>query len=106
MVTHVDFKAGDIEHGVISVPSPLPGKYFVMAENGVGGKALEFFLRNVVYADDAFATGAMPADAFERAAEAGGLGATRKRSGAVSARGWSVRWRPAVTATCAADSST
>ncbi|MEP6660948.1 MAG: FGGY family carbohydrate kinase, partial [Acidimicrobiales bacterium] len=58
MVTHVDFKAGDVEHGVISVPSPLPGKYFVMAENGVGGKALEFLLRNVVYADDAFATGA------------------------------------------------
>ncbi len=88
MVTHVDFKAGDVEHGVISVPSPLPGKYFVMAENGVGGKALEFLLRNVVYADDAFATGAMPADAFERAAEA--AASVRPGSGRVLFLPWLV----------------
>ncbi|MGD9702254.1 MAG: FGGY-family carbohydrate kinase [Acidimicrobiia bacterium] len=68
MVTHIDEKRGDLDHGLTSIPSPLPGRYFVMAENGVGGKALEFFLRNVVYADDAFATGGLPVDAFERAA--------------------------------------
>ena len=68
IVTHIDEKRGDLDHGLTSIPSPLPGRYVVMAENGVGGKALEFFLRNVVYADDGFATGTLPADAFERAA--------------------------------------
>jgi xylulokinase len=52
---------------LISVPSPVPGKYFIMAENGVGGRALDAFLHEIVYADDAFATGAVPADAFQRA---------------------------------------
>jgi len=47
IVTHVDHKAEDLDHFIISVPSPVPGRYFVMAENGVGGKALEFFVRNV-----------------------------------------------------------
>lgn len=67
IVTHIDRKDADLEHGLISVPSPLPGKYFVMAENGLGGKALEFFVHNVVYGDDALALGPMPDDAFERA---------------------------------------
>lgn len=67
IVTHVDHKTSDLAHGLISVPSPLPGRYFVMAENGVGGKALEFYLRNVVYADDALALGGWPDDAYERA---------------------------------------
>ena len=67
IVTHIDHKEADLDHGLISVPSPLPGKYFVMAENGLGGKALEFFVRNVVYGDDPLALGPMPDDAFERA---------------------------------------
>jgi xylulokinase len=54
IVTHVDGKASDLDHGLISVPSPLPGRYFVMAENGVGGKALEWFLDNV-YGGGSFA---------------------------------------------------
>ena len=64
IATHVDAKAADLAHGISSIPSPLAQRYFVMAENGVGGKALEFLLRNVVYADDAFATGAMPLASF------------------------------------------
>ena len=67
IVTHVDRKVSDLEHGLISVPSPVPGRYFVMAENGVGGKALEHFLREVVYADDPLALGPFPDDAFTRA---------------------------------------
>jgi xylulokinase len=66
IVTHVDDMRADREHGLLSVPSPLPGRYFVMAENGIGGKALEFFLTNVVYPDDAFALGEAPADAYAR----------------------------------------
>ena len=45
IVTNVDAKVADHEHGLLSMPSPLPGSYFVMAENGVGGRALEHWLR-------------------------------------------------------------
>jgi len=66
MVSHVNRKDTDLERGVLSVPSPL-GSYFVMAENGIGGRALEHWLRNVVYAADDFGTGAEPHDMYERA---------------------------------------
>jgi xylulokinase len=70
IATHIDRNDADLDHGLVSIPSPLPGKWFVMAENGLGGKALEVFVANVVYGDDALALGPMPADAFERAERA------------------------------------
>ena len=45
IVTNLDRKAADVDHGLVSVPSPLPNRWFVMAENGVGGRALELWLR-------------------------------------------------------------
>jgi xylulokinase len=65
IVTHVGDKRHDLAHGLTTVPSPLPGKYFVMAENGVGGKALDFFVNNLVFDDDGLSA-AIPEDAFER----------------------------------------
>lgn len=65
-VSHVGEKRGEIDRGILSVPSPVPRRYFVMAENGVGGRALEWFLRDVVYATDGFGDGSLPADAYER----------------------------------------
>jgi xylulokinase len=67
IVTHIEGKDGDLAHGLISVPSPVPGRYFVMAENGVGGRALDVFVHNIAYAEDAMAVGPIPEDAFERA---------------------------------------
>jgi xylulokinase len=49
-VSHVTEKRGEIDRGILSVPSPVPGRYFVMAENGVGGRAVEWFLREVLAA--------------------------------------------------------
>jgi xylulokinase len=66
LVSHINDKRGDLMGGILAVPSPLSGMYYVMAENGVGGRALEWFLRNIVYADDAFATAA-PTDVYDRA---------------------------------------
>jgi xylulokinase len=60
MITHVDFKRTDIRHSILSMPSPVPATYFVMAENGVGGAALEHFLQNVIFARDDF--GALTSD--------------------------------------------
>jgi xylulokinase len=37
-----------------------------MAEQGTGGKNLEHYLRNMVYAEDEFSTGSVPPDAYER----------------------------------------
>ena len=67
MVSHVAAKRADHAHAISAVPSPVGGQYFVMAENGAGGKALDFVLRDLVYADDALALGRFPDDAFERA---------------------------------------
>jgi xylulokinase len=54
MITHVDFKRTDVRHVILSMPSPVPDTYFVMAENGMGGGTLEYFLQNLVYARDQF----------------------------------------------------
>jgi xylulokinase len=66
MATHIGAKADDLEHGITSIPSPLSERYFVMAENGVGGRALEAWLHQVVFADDGFSVGPTPDDAFAR----------------------------------------
>ena len=54
MITHVGFKRTDIRHSILSMPSPVPATYFVMAENGIGGAALEYVLENVIFARDDF----------------------------------------------------
>jgi xylulokinase len=54
MITHVDFKRTDVRHAILSMPSPVPDTYFVMAENGIAGGALEHFLENLIYASDHF----------------------------------------------------
>lgn len=53
-VTHVDFKKTDILNSLVSMPSPIPGRNFVMAEAGIGGGALEYFLERLVFAQDGF----------------------------------------------------
>jgi xylulokinase len=54
MITHVDFKRTDVFNSIVSMPSPVPDTYFVMAENGMAGAALERFLTNIVYGSDHF----------------------------------------------------
>jgi xylulokinase len=52
LVTHIDRHRCDLRSGLLAVPSPLVGMYYVMAENGVGGRALEWAMRLFGYADD------------------------------------------------------
>lgn len=54
MITHVPYKKTDARHAILSMPSPVPDTYFVMAENGVAGGALEHFLEHLVFASDHF----------------------------------------------------
>ncbi len=65
MATHLPSKRQDIEHGLTSAPSPLPHSWFLVAENGIGGKALDVYVNNMVFADDGLGR---PADSGSYAA--------------------------------------
>lgn len=55
VLAFVDSLRADLTSNVFSMPSPHPGRYVVMAENGLGGRLLQHFLENLVFADDALA---------------------------------------------------
>jgi xylulokinase len=42
----------DLDHEVLSMPSPFPGEYLVWAENGLSGKVVEHVLEHIVHATD------------------------------------------------------
>ncbi|MCB0999129.1 MAG: hypothetical protein KDB40_07530 [Acidimicrobiales bacterium] len=52
MVTHVDEHRCDLGSALLTVPSPVPGRYYVMAENGIGGRALEWACHLFGYGHD------------------------------------------------------
>ena len=52
LVDVVDRPAADLDHEVLSMPSPF-GTYLVWAETGIGGRALEFALTSIVHGNDA-----------------------------------------------------
>ena len=52
MVSHIHEHRCDLGSGLLAVPSPLVGRYYVMAENGVGGRALEWAQRLFGFGDD------------------------------------------------------
>jgi xylulokinase len=66
LTCHIPFKKTDIFHMMASMPSPMKNKYLLIAEQGTGGKNLEHYLRNIVYAEDEFQTGPLPEDVFGR----------------------------------------
>jgi len=55
VLAHVGSKKSDLANGILSMPSPIAGRYMVMAENGLGAKTLDHFLRNIAFASDALA---------------------------------------------------
>jgi xylulokinase len=42
MVTHIGEQRNDVMSSLLTVPSPLPGQWYVMAENGLGGRAFDW----------------------------------------------------------------
>ncbi len=81
LTCHLPHKRTDPLHMIATMPSPLPGKHLLLAEQGAGGKCIEFFLNRLVYGRDAFAEDAvtgpdsgddtgntypLPADAYTR----------------------------------------
>lgn len=66
MTCHIPFKKTDIQHMMTSLPSPFESRYYLLGEQGTGGRCIEFYLKNIIYPDDEFQTGPKPDDAYER----------------------------------------
>ena len=70
---HVPYKKTDLFHNMASLPSPLPGRYFVANAQETAGACLEFVRDQLLFPDDGLGTGPIPDDFWprlERVAEA------------------------------------
>jgi xylulokinase len=63
---HVPFKKTDLFHGIASLPSPLPGKYYIADEQETAGACVDWLRDNVLYPDDALRETSVPADVYAR----------------------------------------
>jgi xylulokinase len=66
LTCHVPFKKTDVLHGVASLPSPLPGKYYVADEQETAGACLNYLRDRVFFPDDPLGSGPPPADVYRR----------------------------------------
>ncbi len=55
LIDTVDEKNTDLDHEVLSMPALDRDRYLVFAENGYGGKVVEYMLHKIVHAADALA---------------------------------------------------
>jgi xylulokinase len=55
VLAFADSLRADLDTNLFCMPSPLPGRYALMAENGLGARLLDHFLGNVVFAGDGLA---------------------------------------------------
>lgn len=66
MSCHMPFKKTDLAHMMTALPSAFPNRYILLGEQGLGGKCVEFFLKNILYDTDDFQMPAKPEDAYLR----------------------------------------
>ena len=64
LTCHVPFKKTDLLHGIASLPSPLPGKYYVADEQEVAGASLNWLRDNVFFPDDVLRQRPRPDDFY------------------------------------------
>ncbi|MDO9349059.1 MAG: FGGY-family carbohydrate kinase, partial [Anaerolineales bacterium] len=62
---HVPFKKTDLLHSMASLPSAIPGKYYIANEQECAGACLNFLRDNLLYAEDELRTGAPPGNIYE-----------------------------------------
>jgi xylulokinase len=65
LTCHVPFKKTDIVSNMASLPSAIPGRYFIANEQETAGACLGF-LKDLLFADDALASGPAPAGVYGR----------------------------------------
>jgi len=66
LTCHVPFKRTDLRSNMASLPSALPGRYFVANEQETAGACLTWLRDNVLHPDDPLDSGPAPADFFAR----------------------------------------
>jgi xylulokinase len=66
LTCHVPFKKTDLLRGVASLPSPIPGKYYVADEQETAGACLNYLRDRLFYPDDELGSGAAPPDVYRR----------------------------------------
>jgi xylulokinase len=72
VLAHMARKDTDFDSHLVSMPSPIRGKYLVIAENGLGGAALRHLVEGVLFADGALgdAVRERPYENLDRALDA------------------------------------
>ncbi len=63
---HVPFKKTDVFHNMASLPSSVPGRYFVVNEQETAGVSLTFLRDVFFYGEDALGDCPRPQDAYQR----------------------------------------
>ena len=66
LTCHVSFKKTDLGSNMASLPSALPGRYFVANEQETAGACLTWLRDNVLHPEDAMGSGPAPEDFFAR----------------------------------------
>jgi len=69
LTCHVPFKKTDLAHNMASLPSALPGRYFVGNEQETAGACMTWLRDDVLFRDDVLDPGPPPEDALERLGE-------------------------------------
>jgi len=69
LAAHVSFKKTDLFSTMATMPSGIKGRYLFWGDLLNTGKVLEFYLKNLVYAQDGFETGEIPDNIYERASQ-------------------------------------
>lgn len=64
LTCHVPFKKTDIFRGIASLPSAIPGRYFVANEQETAGACLTFLRDNIFFHKDDLLTGDCPSDVY------------------------------------------
>ncbi len=62
---HVPFKKTDIFHNIASLPSAIPGRYFIANEQETAGACLTFLLDNILYHKDELLSEEKPPDVYK-----------------------------------------
>ncbi|MGB1012628.1 MAG: xylulokinase [Nannocystaceae bacterium] len=66
LTCHVPYKKTDLFHSMASLPSALPGRYFIANEQETAGKCLSFLRDQVFFPQDELDSRAPPSDVFAR----------------------------------------
>jgi xylulokinase len=61
---HVPFKKTDLFNNIASLPSAIPGRYYIANEQECAGVCLTFLRDNLFFRDDELGTGAPPPEAY------------------------------------------